>query len=394
MFERRSNIIKDGSKLSFDYVPDKLVSREKQMRDLEKLFSPLALDGNACSAYLWGSVGAGKTACAKRFCQDMAEYFYQNNKRLSNLYINCRVKNTEYAVALELARLYDPGFPDRGFAIDEILNMVQKKVDADQTPLVIILDEVDVLLKGGSRNLVYQLTRISEAIKGKSSLSLILISQYSLASMLDEASMSTFRRANMISFSRYSEDELREIVRYRAEIALEPGALSDEGISMIAKLSEEFGDARFALEILERAAHAAEMDGLAEISADCIRSGSSSIYSDVSESKLNQLDINRSLSLLAICRAIKSSASVSMTHCEKSYHIACEEYNVPAKKHTQFYTYVQDLERQSLIRTEVRREPDGGRVTYISIDNIPPKELANKIVYLLDYVKRGENDIE
>ncbi|MBO4503090.1 MAG: AAA family ATPase [Candidatus Methanomethylophilus sp.] len=393
MFERRSSIIRDGTRLSFDYVPEKLISREKQMRELERLFSPLALDGNACSAYLWGSVGAGKTASAKRFCKDMAEYFFQNNKRLSDIYINCRVRNTEYAVALELARFYDPGFPDRGFSIDEILAMVQRRIDADQSPLVVILDEVDVLLKGGSRNLVYQLTRVSEALKGKASLSLILISQYSLASMLDEASMSTFRRANMISFARYSEAELKEIVRYRAEIALEPEVLSEDAVDLIAKLSEEFGDARFALEILERAAHAAEMEGLSEISLDCIRSGSSSIYSDVSETKLNQLDMNHSLALLAACRAIKSAPSVSMTHCEKTYHIACEEYNVPAKKHTQFYTYMQDLERLNLIRTEVRREPDGGRVTYISIDNIPPKELANKIVYLLDYASRGETDL-
>jgi cell division control protein 6 len=159
-------------------------------------------------------------------------------------------------------------------------------------------------------------------------------------------------------------------------------------------VSSEYGDARYALEILERAAHVAEAAGESEVTPDCIRTASASVYSDVSEVKLNNLDRNKKIVLLSISRAIKSAASVSMTKCEKTYAVVCEEYNVPAKKHTQFYTYVMDMEKMALLRTEVKREPDGGRVTYISIDNIPPKELANKLEYLLDEEARGETDLE
>ena len=212
--------------------------------------------------------------------------------------------------------------------------------------------------------------------------------------MIDEASMSTFRRSNMISFARYTLDELLAIVRYRAGLALSDGALSDESAELIANVSSEFGDARYALEILERAAHVAETAGESEVTPDCIRTASASVYSDVSEVKLNNLDRNKKIVLLSISRAIKSAASVSMTKCEKTYAVVCEEYNVPAKKHTQFYTYVMDMEKMALLRTEVKREPDGGRVTYISIDNIPPKELANKLEYLLDEEARGETDLE
>ena len=53
MFERNSRIIRDGESLSFDYVPDKVVLREAQMGELERMFSPLAMDNRACSAYLW-----------------------------------------------------------------------------------------------------------------------------------------------------------------------------------------------------------------------------------------------------------------------------------------------------------------------------------------------------
>lgn len=394
MFERRSRIIRDGESLSFDYIPEKVVLREAQMGELERMFSPLAMDNRACSAYLWGSVGSGKTVTAKRFCEDMKVYFSENNRRMDYVYVNCRIRNTEYAAVLDIMRYFDRGFPDRGFAIDEILTLIKRSMEKDGTPLVVILDEVDCILKGATKNLVYQLSRFSEDMKGTATLSLIMISQYSLASLIDEASMSTFRRANMITFLKYSMEDLRAIVRYRADIALEPGVLDDDGVDLIARLSEEFGDARFALEILERAAHSAEKEGTPTVTLDSIRTGGASIYSDVSESKLKDLDMNRKLTLLSISRAIKTAPSISISKCEKTYAVVCEEYNVPAKQHTQFYTYVKDLEKQNLVRTEVKREPDGGRATYIAIDSIPPKELARKIEYLLDTPERGGADLE
>ena len=393
MFDRNSRIIRDGSTLSFEYIPEKLVGREAHTAELERLFSPLAFDGKSCSAFLWGGVGTGKTAIAKRFCLAMEAYFQEKGRRMGTVYTNCRIKNSEYAVMLDAVRHFDPSFPDRGFALDELISILVRSVESKKEALVIILDEVDVMLKGPKKNIIYQLSRLPEQLSA-GSISLILISQYPLATMIDEASMSTFRRSNMISFARYTLDELLAIVRYRAGLALSDGALSDESAELIANVSSEFGDARYALEILERAAHVAETAGESEVTPDCIRTASASVYSDVSEVKLNNLDRNKKIVLLSISRAIKSAASVSMTKCEKTYAVVCEEYNVPAKKHTQFYTYVMDMEKMALLRTEVKREPDGGRVTYISIDNIPPKELANKLEYLLDEEARGETDLE
>jgi len=393
MFDRNSRIIRDGATLSFEYIPEKLVGREAHMGEMERLFSPLAFDGKSCTAFLWGGVGTGKTAIAKRFCIDMGTYFQEKGRRMGTVYSNCRIKNSEYAVMLDAVRHFDPSFPDRGFSLEELVSILARSVESKKEALVIVLDEVDVMLRGPKKNLIYQLSRLPEQLSA-GSISLILISQYPLATLIDEASMSTFRRSNMISFARYTPEELLTIVKYRASLALSDDALPDESAEIIAVAASEYGDARYALEILERAAHVAEKEGESEVTPDCIRIASASVYSDVSEVKLNNLDRNKKIVLLSISRAIKTAASVSMTKCEKTYAVVCEEYNIPAKKHTQFYTYVMDMEKLGLLRTEVKREPDGGRVTYISIDNIPPKELANKLEYLLDEESHGEIDLE
>ncbi|MDR1690997.1 MAG: AAA family ATPase [Candidatus Methanoplasma sp.] len=384
MFERASAIIKDGRKLSFEYVPEKLVHREEQMHRLETLFRPMVTDGIPCSAFLTGSVGTGKTVTAKRFCENMAKHCASNSKQMDHVFINCRIRNTEHGVIIQLIRHFDPGFPDRGFSADEMLRSLKRHIESGSRPFVIILDEVDVLLKSSSKNLIYQLSRFTDEMRGNSSISLIMISQEHISEMLDDASISSFKRANTIKFDRYSKDELKDIVKARAEEALVSGVMDDDVMGLLADIGKDYGDARLVIEMLEKAANIAEGSAGGTITADDVRSANAMIYSNVSENKLMSLDLKRKLALLSIARAIKSDTYISITRAEKTYAVVCEEYGQTARKHTQFWTYVQDMEKMNILDTVVKSEAEGGRVTYISIPNIPPKELARKLENLLD----------
>ena len=71
-FGTPAKVLKDPSKLSFDYVPERLVHREKQMDRLWMLFRPV-LEGASQTAFLIGNVGTGKTATSKRFCLDLVK---------------------------------------------------------------------------------------------------------------------------------------------------------------------------------------------------------------------------------------------------------------------------------------------------------------------------------
>ena len=384
MFERSSTIIRDGKKLSFEYVPEKLVHREEQMRLLETLFRPMVADGLPCSAFLTGSVGTGKTATAKRFCEDMLKYCGANGKQMSYVFINCRMRNTEHGVIINLLRYFDQGFPDRGFSADEMMRALKKHIETGSRPFVIVLDEVDMLLKSSNMDLIYQISRFTGDMRGNSSVSVIMISQHQVSEMLDKASMSSFKRANTIRFDKYSKDELEDIVKARAEEALVPGVMDGDVAELLAEIGKGYGDARLVIEMLEKAASIAEERAEGRLRADDVRSANAMIYSNVSENKLLSLDPKRKLALLAIARAIKGEPYVSITRAEKTYEVVCEEYGQPARKHTQFWTYVQDMEKMNLLDTVVRNETEGGRVTYISIPDIPPKELAKKLEYMLD----------
>ena len=295
---------------------------------------------------------------------------------------------------INLIHYFDAGFPDRGFSAEEMARVLRNHLVKNKKSLVIILDEVNILLKKGSVDLIYQITRMSDSVNKPAPVSLILISQESIYELMDEASASTFRRSITVKFNKYSYDELKQIVRERAEEALFPGRLSDDAIEQIADSSEEYGDARMAIELLERASVIAEDGTAGEVTVEDVRAAKASIYSTVSESKIASLDINRKIVLLSVARAMKQNVVIMISAAEKTYAIVCEEYNVPARKHTMFWKYIQDLEKIGLIRTRVITDGKNGRTTKLSLPDIPSKVLAKKVADMIDEDLKEQGDLD
>lgn len=387
MFPRKASVvIKDSLKLSFEYVPKELVHREAQMDQLLMLFRPVIESGRSETAFLSGSVGTGKTATAKRFCADLMRYGAENNVPVDYIIVNCRQRSTEAGILLHLVRHFDLGFPDRGFSSSEMLRTLNGQISKSGKKLVIVIDEADLLLKKGSVDSIYQLSRFSEeSINIQSSVSLILISQEYIMDKLDEASISTFKRSNAVRFPKYTSGELKAIVCARAKEALREDGIRDDAAELIADIASEWGDARYAIELLDMSARKAEMLPAGVVTAEEVRAAKAETYSVVTESKLEVLDLNRLITLLAVARSIKDQSYVSTAVAEKTYWVVCEEYGITPRKHTQFWSYLKDLDHLALISTQkMADEEKGGVVSYISVPDIPSKELSKKIEAILD----------
>ena len=382
--KRAAKILKDPSKLSFDYVPEKLVHREKQMDRLRMLFRPVMEAGVSQTAFLIGNVGTGKTATSKRFCLDLVKESNNLGKAMDFIVVNCRQRNTESSVLLRLVTHFDERFPDRGFSTAEMLRTLHKHLDRQGIHLVVVLDEADVLLRRGAGDLIYLLSRFDEErVGGKASMSLILISQKYLLDLLDPASMSTFRRANAIIFEKYTTEELRDIVAFRVPLAFYPGTVPEGTIDLIADASGELGDARFAIEILEKAGMLAEEEGMDEVTPENVRTAKALTYNVVTSTKIEALDIQKRLVLLAVARASKDQAYVTTREVETAYKVASEEYGQRPRGHTQFWAYLQQLANEGLLETKVTGDPSGGRTTYISVPDMPVKVLRELLETML-----------
>ena len=385
MFERETVIIKDGMKLSYDYVPDVLVGREEEMTKLSLLLRPAVMDARSETAYITGPVGTGKTAVSKRFVSDVAEYGVLNGIPVDYIYINCRKMSSDTMVIYQCVSHFDPNYPEKGFSAQEMLKAFRTHLSRSGRRFFIILDEINFLVnKQSGTELLYQFCRMSEDPSSVHvSLSLIVISQDFIIDKLDSASRSSFKTTNVIRFKSYSRNELRAIVSARADEAMKLGTVREEAIDAIADTVAGVGDARMAIDLLDKAARLAEMRPMSEVTAEDVRSVSDMVYSVVNQPKLQDLGKNELLALLSVSRAMKTRIEITVAEAERTYAVVCEEYNVEARKHTQFASYIESLIKQNML---VNKGTDSTRSKLVGLPDIPARTLSKRIEAILENI--------
>ncbi|MCI4371659.1 MAG: orc1/cdc6 family replication initiation protein, partial [Thermoplasmata archaeon] len=214
----------------------------------------------------------------------------------------------------------------------------------------------------------------------KGNISMILISQRPNAlEFMDAAALSTFRRSNVVEFPRYERGELRDILAARVQLAMHPGTVDDDLVDLIADIASEFGDARYAIELLEKAGQLADEEAVEELAPEHIRGAKAHVHPTDVQERLNLLDVPKKLVLLAIARKSRKKAYITMGDAEETYALVCEEYEEKARAHTQFWKYVRELDALGLVDAKSSGEGIVGRTTLISLPEIPAKVLSDNL---------------
>ncbi len=382
-------IIAHPERLDFDFVPEELMGREETQRELASKFSNVAAPEGAARAVITGPVGSGKTVLAKTFCRDLQRHL-SGKRELKVAHINCRNASTSMRVAQRILHQFDPGHPDRGLSLGEMLLSLRKMLRRTSTHLIVVLDEVDHMLRRSGDELLYQLLRIDEDQDGTGTLSLMLISQEQVLDVLETAVLSKFGQSNHLRIQPYTVDGLEAIARQRAELALVPGTWSDATVRLLAERAAESGDARRVIEYLSSAAERCEFrqDGHTEqaITVEDIHAMSDNVAVDT-QTRLEVVDdlpAQGMLVLLAMCRRLRAEESMTMGDVEGLYAVVCEEYEQKPKSHTTLWKYVKQIEREGVITTRVATVPGGrGRTTHLSMPHFLPADLASRLELLL-----------
>ncbi len=372
---RGPTVFKAVEKLDFDYVPNELPHRDEQLRNLARIFGQVLKSNISANAFIKGNVGTGKTVMTKKFCMDFKEYFQQSGKALETVHVNCRRRNSDSSVILKIVTHFQKSFPDRGFSVDEMLDAVRKHLNERKSHLIVVLDEVDVLLKKSGSNIIYLLTRFNEeSTSGINTISLILISQQNVLNTMEQAALSTFKRTNIIELDKYSMTELVDILKQRIELALKSNVLDTEAIDLIADIAAREGDARLAIELLWKAGQAADDKREQRITTEHVRTAKSQITTILS--KLDDMNLHEQLILMMIARKLKKGGAYTTTgEVEKLYSVGCEEYSQKPRGHTQFWSYIKNLDTYGFINANKSGEGIIGNTTVISLTDMPAKEL-------------------
>ncbi|MHA1915924.1 MAG: Cdc6/Cdc18 family protein [Promethearchaeota archaeon] len=385
---KKPSLFHDERTLDMNFVPDTLPHRDKELSLLSQLFVTLITNPNSISRriLITGKTGIGKTVTVKNFGEILTRAAIERDVAIKYVHVNCRKERTSYKVLIKIVRLINKKFPKRGYSPQDLLEVLVDLLNHRNIHILIVLDELNYLINKGE-DLIYSLTRINDdSLNAQQRVSIIgIVRDLSCLNNLDHSTASTLQR-NIIKFSKYSKNQIFDVLKYRVKLSLKIAAISDELIEMIAETTYLNGDIRYGLNILWKAAKIAENRDLRHISPECVRLGSQELVPFSTLDILKYLSFQKLLFLLAIIKSLKNTNAITISFVEilKTYHIICENLGLARRSNSQLWNYLQEFKRESIVIVKIQSENIKGRKASIQILEINLPKLENIIIKLLE----------
>jgi cell division control protein 6 len=259
-----AKIFKNKELLTEKFLPAHILHRDEQITQLGRIVAPSIKGEKISNTFIFGTVGTGKTLSVKYVTSELEK----ETDNVKILYINCkmkRVSDTEYRLVAELCRKLGEDVPSTGLPTDQVYNTFFRILDSKKQNVILILDEIDNIIKKIGDDVLYSLLRFNQDLKN-SKLSIIGISNdISFTENLDPRVKSSLSEEEII-FPPYNASQLQDILWERAKEAFHEGVLERGVIGKAAALAaQEHGDARKALDLLRVAGEVVERTGQSKL---------------------------------------------------------------------------------------------------------------------------------
>ena len=260
----QEDIFSNKKTLSSSFIPNRISHRDAELQQMGSILAPVLKGYFPNNIFVYGTCGTGKTICAKFLIAHLQEIIKQSGKSLRSVYINCKMKkvaDTEYRLFAQLLKEMGECVPDTGLPTDVLYRRFFDRVDSKASTMIIILDEIDTLVKKIGDDFLYNLTRINQELK-KSHITIIgITNDLSFRDNLDLRVKSSLSEEEIL-FKPYNAVQLRDILQERASDGFRNGVVNESVLSKCAALAaQEHGDARRALDMLRVAGELAERAG-------------------------------------------------------------------------------------------------------------------------------------
>lgn len=304
--KNKSIFRKDRDILRASYIPDELPHRDSQITTIAQILYPALIGQTPSNLMIFGKTGTGKTAVVKYMKHEIEDAIKEVNIDidLHYIYINCEISDTNYGVLQNIGNRFieefDSRIPHTGLSKERVYNMLLEKMDEKKRVVIVVLDELDKLVYKSGDDVLYDLLKINDELKN-SKLSLIGISNdLKFSELLDTRVKSRFGEEKMV-FPPYNANQLKDILKQRAEIAFNEDVIDDSVLGLCAALAaQEHGDARRALDLLRVAAEMAERGHEPRITEKHVRAAKNQIEMDCTTEVIRTLPQQSKLLLLGI----------------------------------------------------------------------------------------------
>ncbi len=286
-----NRIFKDREVLRHSYRPHILPHRKPQIDHIASILAPSLQMETPSNILIYGKTGTGKTASVRYVGSELEQVSTRRGTICRVVHLNCEVIDTQYRVLAQIAKLIlgEDDFPSdklrthipmTGWPTDQVYAELKNQLEAVSGVFIIILDEIDKLVKKSGDDTLYNLTRINTDLI-RSKVSIIGISNdLGFKTFLDPRVLSSLSEEELV-FPPYNAPQLCDILQQRATIGFIEAALDDEVIPLCAALAaQEHGDARRALDLLRISGELADREGSHKVGIEHVKKAQAKIETD------------------------------------------------------------------------------------------------------------------
>lgn len=385
-FMNKSSLFSNKKVLQSTYTPETIHHRDEEITQIANILAPSLRMERPSNVFLYGKTGTGKTLTARYTTDQILKVAKEREVPLKVIYLNCklsRIADTEYRLIAQLARDFGKEIPPTGLPTDEVYKIFYASLDAEKCLLLLILDEIDQLVKKAGDEIIYNLTRINAELKNCQISVIGLSNDLLFTDTLDPRVKSSLSEEEVV-FPPYNALQLQEILRDRSKSAFKEGAV---GIGVIEKCAayaaREHGDARRALELLRVAGEIAEREGGSTLKIDHIDKAEEKIERDRVVDIVRTQPKQQQVTLLSIINLSKNrSDSIYTGEVYDVYKMCCDKIGLRPLTQRRVSDVIAELDMLGIINARVISKGRFGRTREITI--AVPQGIRPKIANILE----------
>lgn len=367
--------------LESSFVPENLPHRTEEIKQLGYILASVLRGAKPSNILCFGKTGTGKTAVSKYVLNTLRKKAPQHGLRIEVAYMNCKSVDTNYRVFADLCSSLGIEVPFTGLATDEVFTRFRRGLDQRDSLFIVVLDEIDSLVKKSGNETLYNLTRINADLS-KAKVSLIGISNdLKFKEYLDPRVLSSLSEEEIV-FKPYEAPEITDILIDRAKLAFKENALSEGVINMIAAIAaQEHGDARRAIDLLRVSAETAEREGSEDIRQRHVKVAQGAIERNTITEVCASLPIQSKIVISSIYLLeirLETSQMVSTGDVYEEYVRLCREIGMDSLTQRRVGDLINELDTLGIISARVVSRGRHGRTKEIRIS--VPRPLVAKIL--------------
>lgn len=293
------SLFKNKEVLRPAYTPENLPHRGDQINNIATVLVSALRGHTPSNVLIYGKTGTGKTAVARYVGIELERKSDNLNVQCNVLYINCEVIDTQYRLLANLAKQFGEDVPMTGWPTDQVFFRFKEAVDSSNQVIIIILDEIDKLIKKGD-DVLYNISRMNTDLKNARVSMIGISNDLKFTEFLDPRVKSSLGEEEII-FPPYDAEQISDILRQRAAIAYKENSMDDMVIPLCSAFAaQEHGDARRALDLMRVAGEIAEREKKNIIEEEHVRQAQEKIEVDRIVEVIRTLPTQSKLALYSV----------------------------------------------------------------------------------------------